>query len=199
MPPPDLSNRKQSLRAAMRQVLVSVPPAAWAGWSRAAARRVVTLPRFASSRVVMLYFPMQSELNPEDVAAAAWASGKIVCLPRADWNAGSMQPVRINEWGPGLDSPVRGVRQPGEGGEVVDPGLIDFVLVPGLAFDASGGRLGRGGGFYDRFLVGVRAFRVGAGLDEQVVDAVPMGPHDARLDAVVTPTRTLVRPQGDGV
>jgi 5-formyltetrahydrofolate cyclo-ligase len=71
---------------------------------------------------------------------------------------------------------------------------LDLVVVPGLGFDEAGGRLGRGGGFYDRFLArpGLKAWKVGVGLDEQVVGPVPRDAWDVGLDALVTPTRTLV-------
>jgi 5-formyltetrahydrofolate cyclo-ligase len=71
---------------------------------------------------------------------------------------------------------------------------IDFALVPGLGFDRRGGRLGYGGGFYDRLLAGLRAFRVAAAFSVQMIDAVPMAPHDQYVDLVVTESG-LIRPR----
>ncbi|HTL75696.1 MAG TPA: 5-formyltetrahydrofolate cyclo-ligase, partial [Casimicrobiaceae bacterium] len=70
---------------------------------------------------------------------------------------------------------------------------VDWVLVPGVAFDARGGRLGYGGGFYDRLLPGAAgsAPRVAGAFEMQIVDAVPTAPHDVGVDAVVTERRTL--------
>jgi 5-formyltetrahydrofolate cyclo-ligase len=67
----------------------------------------------------------------------------------------------------------------------------DVVVVPGVAYDSHGNRLGRGGGSYDRALPSVTVPVVGLALDDEVVDAVPMEEHDRRVDVVVTPTRVL--------
>ena len=81
-----------------------------------------------------------------------------------------------------------GVLEPPEGGGVVQPGEGDLVLVPGVAFDAGGYRLGRGGGVYDAaFPPGTGSpLLFGVGFEFQVVGAVPHGPHDRSMDAIVT-------------
>ena len=63
-----------------------------------------------------------------------------------------------------------------------------MILVPGLAFDLRGGRLGRGRGYYDRFLAGATGLRVGVCFEDQIVADVPLEPHDLRMDFVVTPS-----------
>ncbi|MFQ6102052.1 MAG: 5-formyltetrahydrofolate cyclo-ligase [Anaerolineae bacterium] len=72
---------------------------------------------------------------------------------------------------------------------VVDPATLDLVLVPGVAFDQRGGRLGFGGGYYDRFLPTTPALRVGVTYDECLADELPCGEHDQRMDWIVTPGR----------
>lgn len=69
-----------------------------------------------------------------------------------------------------------------------DPELVDVVIVPGIAFTASGDRLGQGGGWYDRFLTRIRpdCMTIGVGFEPQLVDSIPTEPHDRRLDLVVT-------------
>jgi 5-formyltetrahydrofolate cyclo-ligase len=76
-----------------------------------------------------------------------------------------------------------------------DPSWPDVVIVPGVAFTASGDRLGQGGGWYDRFLAAIRpeCVTIGVGFDLQVVDAVPVEPHDVRLDHVVTESGIATR------
>jgi 5-formyltetrahydrofolate cyclo-ligase len=73
----------------------------------------------------------------------------------------------------------------------VSPEIIDVVLVPGVAFDRRGGRLGFGGGYYDRFLPLTHALRVGVSQTACLVDQLPCDPHDARMDWVVTPTEMV--------
>jgi len=71
---------------------------------------------------------------------------------------------------------------------VIDPATLDVVLVPGVAFDRQGGRLGFGGGYYDRLLPTTPALRIGVTYDECLCDALPCGEHDQRMDWIVTPT-----------
>jgi 5-formyltetrahydrofolate cyclo-ligase len=68
---------------------------------------------------------------------------------------------------------------------------LDLILVPGLAFDLNGRRLGKGKGYYDRLLAGVSGIKCGVAFDEQVVSEVPAGPHDVRVNCILTPTRWL--------
>jgi 5-formyltetrahydrofolate cyclo-ligase len=77
-----------------------------------------------------------------------------------------------------------------------DPGRVDVVIVPGVAFAPDGSRLGQGGGWYDRFLAGVRpdCVTIGVGFDAQLLDALPVEPHDVRLDLIVTESGAVPRP-----
>ncbi len=82
-----------------------------------------------------------------------------------------------------------GVREPA-GNQVIDDDALAAILVPGLAFDHRGHRLGRGGGFYDRFLarLGPQILRIGVCMDEQIIGAVPCADHDQRVHVVLSPT-----------
>jgi 5-formyltetrahydrofolate cyclo-ligase len=91
-----------------------------------------------------------------------------------------------------------GVREPAAGGQVVPPGDLDLILVPGLAFDEHGRRLGRGGGHYDRFLAGLSSARVGVAFEVQLAPQVPAGPGDERVDAVATERRIIQTGAGRG-
>jgi len=84
-----------------------------------------------------------------------------------------------------------GMLEPAADLPVVDPGTLDLVLAPGVAFDQQGGRLGFGGGYYDRFLPTTPALRVGVTYDECLADALPCGEHDQRMDWVATPSGLL--------
>ena len=87
---------------------------------------------------------------------------------------------RLRHFGAGADCPR------------VEPAEIDLILVPGTAFDVRGHRIGQGGGYYDRYLNRTRAVRVGVCHDFALLSAVPSEAHDARMDIVVTPGRTVI-------
>ena len=85
-----------------------------------------------------------------------------------------------------------GILEPGADCPRVEPGEIDLIFVPGTAFDIRGHRIGQGGGYYDRYLNRTRAVRVGVCHDFALLSAVPSEAHDARMDIVVTPGRTVI-------
>lgn len=84
-----------------------------------------------------------------------------------------------------------GMLEPAANLPVVDPATVDVVLVPGVAFDRRGGRLGFGGGYYDRFLPTTPALRVGIAFDQCLAEELPCGRHDQRMDWVATPTEII--------
>lgn len=178
---------KPELRATMRARLAQLAPQRQAR-SQAAALRLAGQPEYRAARVVFTFLSLPQELNTDPLIAAALAAGKLLCAPRADWQTRALTPLRLY----GADPPhvslgPRGIREPATD-ELIAPADIDLVLVPGLAFDAQGYRLGQGGGFFDRFLARpeLRAIRCGLAFEEQLVAAVPREPHDEPMDLCVT-------------
>ncbi len=115
------------------------------------------------------------------------------CVPRMDWDARTMEPVAFEAAESRIEVRRHGIREP-VAGERIALDSIGAVLVPGLAFDRSGDRLGRGAGFYDRFLARIaagsdragRARLIGVSFACQIVDRVPRDDHDIAMDALVT-------------
>lgn len=146
-------------------------------------------------RSLLLYWPLAGEPDLGDFARVCLAAGRTVCVPRVRWAQGVMLPVALDAWDAGLlRAGQHGVMEPPpDAARHVEPTSLDMVVFPGLAFDPAGNRLGRGGGFYDRFARSLVAggAKVGAAFDEQVVGRVPVDPWDTPVDAVVTPTRVL--------
>ena len=141
---------------------------------------------------VLFYAPMPTEPDVWPLVQEALAEGKQVALPRYMASQGEYEARRVTD----LDADVHrgqfGIREPDDRCPVVDLNRLDFVLVPGLGFDASGWRLGRGKGYYDRLLAEVRGLKCGIAFDWQMVAEVPTEPHDVRLNCILTPTRCLV-------
>jgi 5-formyltetrahydrofolate cyclo-ligase len=134
------------------------------------------------------YYPMEGEIWPLPLMAALKTKGHSLALPVMQ---GKADPLLFRAWAPGdpLIPGVWGIRQPAPDRAVVLP---DILLVPLLAFDAHGYRLGYGGGYYDRTLRHLRKLKpilaIGLALDELEVDAVPHLDYDERLDWVLTPS-----------
>jgi len=154
---------------------------------------IAALGAYRRSRVVMAYMSFGSEFQTDDVIRHALDTGKTLVLPRVNRARRDLQP---GVWGILEPRPDRCAR--------VELDIVDIVLVPVLAFDARGRRLGYGGGYYDRLFGGLTARPplVAGAFEAQMVAAVPVGAHDAPLDIVVTEggryPRVGTRPLRDG-
>ncbi|MHC4429822.1 MAG: 5-formyltetrahydrofolate cyclo-ligase [Planctomycetota bacterium] len=189
MPTDDRS--KSLLRTRMRRVLAGMSQESRHEASQAACRRLVDLAAFRSASVVMLYMPLADEVDVTPVALRCFQTGKTVCVPKVDWEREDMEAVEVLAFDDHvMEVDEHGLRTPRDGAPVV-PTTIDLVVVPGLAFDTAGFRLGRGGGYYDRFLGRLRrsATTVGVGFDSQLVEQVPAGDGDVAVGMIVTDQR----------
>jgi 5-formyltetrahydrofolate cyclo-ligase len=152
--------------------------------------RLLDLPAIRAARTVLLFSSFGSEVPTEAMAERLLADGKRVLLPFLSGSvieAAELRPDR------GLVQTRYGPKEPPDR-VAVDPLEIDVVVMPGLAFDPTGQRIGYGAGHYDRYLrrLARHVTRVGIGFHVQVVDAVPHGRRDERLDVVVTDRATIV-------
>lgn len=182
-----------SAKAALRRSAESRrdAAAAAAGDTTAVAERLVAAVSIPAGAAVSGYWPMRSELDPRPILAALDARGHPLCLPVV---VGTGQPLAFRAWQPGdeLVAGGYGTQVPDAGKELIVPHLL---LVPLLAFDRAGYRLGYGGGFYDRTLAALRAIgpvsAVGLAFAAQEVDTVPHGATDERLDWIVSEAEAM--------
>jgi len=160
-------------------------------WSQAITDRVLALPALASPSVVFVYMHFRSEVRTFELIRALLARGSTVCVPRTLSGQSRLQAVRISDPDKDVAPGYCGIPEPLPdlpARAVVAPSDIDAVIVPGSVFDPRGGRLGYGGGYYDRFL-GLEcpeAPRIALAFELQVVAKVPAEPHDQDMDFVVT-------------
>jgi 5-formyltetrahydrofolate cyclo-ligase len=186
-----LDDDKRRLRERLIAARARLPAGERLARSAEAAARLAGLPAWEAARTVALYAPMGAELDTAEAARLAAAAGKRVAWPRL---VPGRLAVEFAACAPGaLVSGPLSTREPPPSAPALPPGEIDLVVVPGVAFDAAGRRLGRGRGAYDATLAALppRAARVGLAFELQVVPAVPAGPLDAPVDAVVTERRVL--------
>ncbi|MFF2886614.1 5-formyltetrahydrofolate cyclo-ligase [Paenibacillus sp. NPDC057967] len=164
-----------------------------AEWSSLACRHLAQWLAKRSCRTVMAYVSFRSELNINEFIEWCWEKEIEVLLPRCVKADRSMKLHSVTEWNQ-LEAGAYGIMEPGPDRSPILPmGTVpDVVIVPGLAFDRTGGRLGYGGGYYDRFAeavsgAGTKPLWIGAGFEAQVLkEHVPSDSHDLRLDGLVT-------------
>ena len=139
---------------------------------------VAELPEYRAATTVMAFASMASEPETDGLFARLERDNKVLVLPRIVDD--QLEPALVGE---GTGAGVWGIREPQ--GAAVEPATIDLIIVPGVAFTVAGGRLGHGKAYYDRFLAHTTAFTVGACFVEQMVDELPLEPHDVVLDRVI--------------
>lgn len=162
-------------------------------WSAEASKLAFKHAVRTAARSILLYVPFRSELSLMPLAEMCWASGIAVYAPRCNPDDRSMTLYEISGWSQ-LAAGAYGLLEPNPAlsSKLADE-AIDMVCVPGLAFDGEGGRLGYGAGYYDRLAEELnladgnkRPQWIGASFSAQIVERVPMEPHDLRLDGLVT-------------
>ena len=200
----EVATQRAALRAAKlalrRQVLAdrdALPDAVRIAASAAIAARILERADFRAAQAVLLTLPFGSEWDTVAVMRAALAAGRTVAVPRVDKESRMLELHAITDPECDVVAGYRDIPEPLPACPLVSRETIDFVLVPGVAFDRLGRRLGYGGGYYDRLLplLSPRATRVAGAFDVQLVDRVPAAPHDIAVGVIVTESRELAVPR----
>ena len=159
--------------------------------SSSATRNLLSLASVRKAEVIFVYMHFRSEVRTREFIEGCLLASKVIAVPVTLPEVSQIKAVQItdpeNDVEPGyclIPEPKNDIIDD----KTVDPGQIDIVVVPGSVFDAQGGRLGYGGGFYDRFLSerAPRAIRIGLAYELQMTDEVPTESHDQFMDYVVT-------------
>lgn len=185
---------KASLRRAMRDIRDRLDPGFRAAASAEIAARVAALPEFAGARTILSYLSFRSEVETAAINRLILEAGKRLGAPLAVPETRGIQPRLVSDLSEDVESGYMGIPEPVP---ARTPPLvltdIDLVLVPGLAFDPAGNRLGYGRAFYDSFLciLPPTAAFVGLCFDCQFVERVPAEPTDVTVHVIVTESRTV--------
>jgi len=185
---------KRELRRSIRAEVLNISPTEREAQEAALSSLFPTLHGYAPAGTVLLYaraFP--EEIETYGFLKHALGSNKRVACPRVVRAERCLRLYRIEDPGRDLGPGTLGIPEPLGHCREIEPEAIDWVLVPGLAFDRECRRLGRGAGHYDRLLPRLRpdALRWALAFDCQVVERLPVEPHDVSLDGIATPTRVF--------
>jgi len=188
--PEQTRRAKRELRELIGDCRRSLPEAEKQRLSRIIVERLVELPAYVSARTVMLYVHLPDEVHTTHLLADAARRGKRVVVPYCEGERlGLFRMESLDELAPG----AFGVLEPkpelrGDPARDVSPEQLDLIVVPGVAFDSRGGRLGRGKAYYDGLLsrAGPDTALVAVAFECQMVDEVPMQAHDVSMQRIVT-------------
>ena len=183
-----MSTDKNVIRAEMRTRRKAVTPEARAAAGKELSRRLIVDERALGAAIsakgpIAVYLASKEEIDLADFITAALSFGCAVIAPR--WNGTDYELVRLQDFATLVKGP-HGILEP-PAGPAVRPEDVRAWLVPGLAFTKDGGRLGYGGGWYDRLLcrAAMQSPKIGIAYGFQLVDELPTEPHDIRLTSVV--------------
>jgi 5-formyltetrahydrofolate cyclo-ligase len=185
---------KKALRRSVRSLILTLGPQERAAQDAALVRLFDELPGYAEAGTVLLYAKaFAEELETRPFLIHALEAGKQVVLPKVDRHRQPMRLFQILDPSLDLEPDTLAIPEPRTQCLPIKPEEIDWVLVPGLAFDLHCYRLGRGAGHYDRLLPRLRpdASRWALGYDCQIVADLPAEPHDVALDGVATPSHWI--------
>jgi 5-formyltetrahydrofolate cyclo-ligase len=193
----DRGGVRDAKRALRLQVLArrdGMPPAARSDASRAIVAAIAGRADFQAASRLLLTLPFGSEWDTRELVAAALARRKTVALPRVNSATRELEFGIVADLDRDVASGYQGIPEPRAHCAPIAIGTVDWVLVPGVAFDEGGWRIGYGGGYYDRLLPSLAAVvpRIAGAFNLQLVARVPSAEHDIAVDAIVTETRTIV-------
>lgn len=188
---PDIQAAKAALRKQIRGALQKILPAARNAMSAQIRDRLKEQAIWKKAGSVLFFAPLPDEVDVWPLLEDALTGGKIAALPRFDSTGNCYVACQVKNLRSELVPGQFGIREPGAHCIEIPFNRLDWVLVPGVGFDLQGRRLGRGRGFYDRLLADVDGIKCGIAFDEQVVNEVPAGPSDVRLNFILTPTRCV--------
>ena len=181
-------NSKPALRRQVRERLKAMTPTQRAALSERARGRLQAQPVWQRARSVLFFAPLAEEVDLWPLLAEALADRKAVGLPRFSPEEGRYIACQIRDLAQDIVTGRYEIREPAKECPVL-PFKLDLLLVPGVAFDLHGRRLGRGQGFYDQLLAMMSGVTCGVAFDEQIIGTVPVEPHDVHLNCILTPTR----------
>ncbi len=158
--------------------------------------RLFEFANFLEAKVVLLYMHANGEVVTNDIIKRCLKSNKIVVLPAFDATKHTMQLMRVDSLDSGLKPGPRGVQEPDpKYCKIVPIDCIDIAIIPGVALDEKGGRIGSGKGYYDRLIpkLSITTRKVALALESQIIQQVPVESHDKHVDIVITEKRIIYK------
>jgi 5-formyltetrahydrofolate cyclo-ligase len=183
-------------KAEIRQELLSkrdkIPPEVKRAKNRMLRERLLSLDEFRNAGIVFFFASFRTEVDTSEMIKSSLMSGKRVLLPRVDKDRHELLLYEIRDFRE-LTPGYLGIPEPPVSEKQMNINDADIVIIPGAGFDASGNRIGYGGGYYDRLLSGLQKGIpvIAPAYEEQIVDSIPSEPHDIKVQMIVTDRRLI--------
>jgi 5-formyltetrahydrofolate cyclo-ligase len=192
----DLKQTKSKIRKDMITALESLSEDEIALKTRKIEHRLFDFANFVEANITMLYISCPGEVTSRNIIKECFDYRKIVVLPAFDPQKFRIRLFKINNIEKDLKPGSRGILEPDTARcKSVPVECLDIVIIPGIAFDEKGGRIGSGEGYYDRFIpkLPITTRKVSIAFEDQIIPQVPMESHDKHVDIIITNERTIYK------
>jgi len=192
----EIQEKKQEIRDEIVQKISNLGQAPLAAKTKAIEERLFEFANYLEARIALLYTPAAGEVDTLEIIKRSYLYHKIVVLPAYDPQTKKMTLRKVDDPEKDLIQGPRGNMEPNpERCKTVPLDCLDIAIIPGLAMDEKGGRIGLGNGYYDRLIpdLPITTRKVGLVFEDQIVPMVPMENHDKYVDIVVTDERIIYK------
>ena len=187
---------KSQIRSEIANTVAALSEKERADKTKAIEKRLFEFANFLESKVAMLYVNKNNEVATKDILFRSYAYSKIVVLPAYSNDTFEMTLMKVDTLEKDLIAGPRGIYQPDpDRCKVVPIDRIDIAIIPAIALDEKGGRIGSGQGYYDRLIpnLAITTRKVALALEEQIIQQVPIESHDKHVDIIITDQRIIYK------
>ncbi len=181
---------KYDLRLIIKRKMENLDPSKKCIMDEKIRNNIYSLRKYFISQNIFSYVSKEKEVDTINLIDHSITIGKMVCVPLVNKEDNSLEARRINSL---LDLKVGNfnILEPNENTEITNLGKIEILFIPGLAFSTECERLGRGGGYFDRFLSEATGVKIGLAYDFQIFQSLPVEKHDIKMDIIITDERII--------
>jgi len=192
----DVQERKRDIRSSVKAALAACSDSKLTDITKEIENRLFEFANFLEAKIVLLYINSDSEVATRDIIQRCYEYNKIVVLPAFDPQKYQMTLMKIDKPDADLKPGPRDILEPDPHKcKVVPIESVDIAIVPGIAFDEKGGRIGSGEGYYDRLIptLAITTRKVSLAYESQIVQQIPMESHDKHVDIIITEKRIIYK------
>ncbi len=192
----EIREKKQEIRDEIVQKITKLGESPLSAKTKAIEERLFEFANYLEARIALLYTPALVEVDTRDIIKRSYMYNKIIVLPAYEAETKKVTLHKVDDPEKDLVEGPRGNMEPNpERCKTVPLDCLDIAIIPGLAMDEKGGRIGLGNGYYDRLIpdLPITTRKVGLIFEDQIVSMVPMESHDKYVDIVVTDERIIYK------
>ena len=192
----DMGAAKIQIRKDIAKAISALTKSAIADKTKAIEDRLFDFANFLEAKIALLYVHGEGEVQTQNIIKRSYDLRKVIVLPNFDPEQHSVSLRKVDNPAKELKPGPRGVLEPdAKQCKMVPIDRIDIAIIPGVAFDEKGGRIGSGKGYYDRLIprLAITTRKVALSLEEQIIPQVPMESHDKHVDIIITDQRIIYK------